>query len=366
MSRTVSASTCRVLGANTKPERVGIERGREQRVVLVGDAADLDEHQPARRPTAGAVSSPSNAPGSAARTSASPTRTASKPAAAIRAGVGPAPHRALRDRDHIGRKARRQRLRDTEILGERREVAAVDADDARAGQRARARPRARRALRRARRARGRRPSACRSASSASSGIAATMSRIASAPIARASYTWTSSMVKSLRRTGSSTVSRATCRSATEPPKYGSSVSTDSAAAPPCSYALAVAAGSRSGASSPFDGERRFISPITARCSSARRSAAPNARVGGASSAWRRSRSRVCGCRSTVTSSRFVARISSRTLTRRECTAGLIRQSRFTASRRARRPRRRRPAPGPRSAARSLSGPSRARRIPPRS
>ena len=48
------------------------------------------------------------------------------------------------------------------------------------------------------------------------------------------------MVKSLRSTGSSTVSRASCRSATEPPKYGASVSTESAAAPPCSYALAVA------------------------------------------------------------------------------------------------------------------------------
>ena len=37
-------STCRAARREHEAERVGVERGREQRVVLVGDPADLDEH----------------------------------------------------------------------------------------------------------------------------------------------------------------------------------------------------------------------------------------------------------------------------------------------------------------------------------
>ena len=235
MSRTPSGVDLPRARSEDEAQRVGAERGREQRVVFVGDAADLDEHQPARRPTTGAGELARAArPDRRARTSASPTSTASNPAAAIRAASVAAAHRALGDRDHIGRELRRERLGDTEILGERREVAAVDADARARRRRARARPRAASCAststpspRSDRRARGDRRAARRP------GSRPTISRIASAPIARASYTCTSSIVKSLRSTGNSVFSRAICRSATEPPKYGASVRTDSAAAPPC-------------------------------------------------------------------------------------------------------------------------------------
>ena len=85
------------------------------------------------------------------------------------------------------------------------------------------------------------------------------------------------MVKSLRSTGSSHASRAAWRSATEPPKYGASVSTLSAVAPPAAYSPASAAASRSGARSPFDGERRLISATRPGWPSARRSAAAKSR-----------------------------------------------------------------------------------------
>ena len=70
-----------------------------------------------------------------------------------------------------------------------------------------------------------------------------------------------------------TASRAAWRSATEPPKYGASVSTLSAVAPPAAYSLARIAASRSGARSPFDGERRLISATRPGWPSSRRSAA---------------------------------------------------------------------------------------------
>ena len=44
MSRTVSACDLAHARREHEAERVGVERGREQRVVLVGDPADLDEH----------------------------------------------------------------------------------------------------------------------------------------------------------------------------------------------------------------------------------------------------------------------------------------------------------------------------------
>ena len=73
-----------------------------------------------------------------------------------------------------------------EVLGERAEVARVHADDRARRSRARVRARRRRGSRPAPRARARRASSCRSASTASSGSAATISRIASAPMARVS------------------------------------------------------------------------------------------------------------------------------------------------------------------------------------
>ncbi len=90
-----------------------------------------------------------------------------------------------------------------------------------------------------------------------------MRSTASAPMSRASHTSTSLTVKSLRSTGSSTAARAAARSSGEPPKWSWSVRTDRQAAPPASYFRATAAGSRSGARSPFDGERRLISAMTA-------------------------------------------------------------------------------------------------------
>ena len=204
MSRTPSGVDLPRARREDEAQRVGAERGREQRVVFVGDAADLDEHQPARRPTAGAVSSPSNAPGSVGayerladedrvepggghpRRRRSPLRTALSATAITSAG-----RRAASD------------SRDTEILGERREVAAVDADDARAGRERALDLALRRALRRAHRARGRRRARAGRRAPRRPVSRPTISRIASAPIARASYTWTSSIVKSLRNTGSS-------------------------------------------------------------------------------------------------------------------------------------------------------------------
>src|SRR5581483_8592358 len=98
--------------------------------------------------------------------------------------------------------------------------------------------------------------------------AATMSSTASAPMMRASQMSLDPTVKSLRSTGRSTAARASVRSPTEPPKNASSVSTDRHAAPPLSYALATTDGTRPGARSPRDGDRRLISAITDRPSPA--------------------------------------------------------------------------------------------------
>src|SRR6478735_9374046 len=97
------------------------------------------------------------------------------------------------------------------------------------------------------------------------------------------------MVKSLRRTGSSHAARAARRSSTAPPNHGPSVSTERQEAPPAAYALAVSAGSRSGARSPFDGDRRLISATTPNVPDAGRSAPAKSRAGGASSARARRR-----------------------------------------------------------------------------
>jgi hypothetical protein len=59
-----------------------------------------------------------------------------------------------------------------------------------------------------------------------------MSSTASAPAPRASTICNGSIVKSLRSTGMDVAARAASRSASEPPKYVASVSTDIADAPP--------------------------------------------------------------------------------------------------------------------------------------
>ena len=117
---------------------------------------------------------------------------------------------------------------------ERHEVALVHADERRAGGQRRPRARARRGSRPARRgrarrrARGGRPARRRSS-------AAAISSTQSAPMSRASTTSKGETVKSLRRTGSEHAARAAWRSATEPPKNSTSVSTDRHDAPPASY-----------------------------------------------------------------------------------------------------------------------------------
>jgi hypothetical protein len=96
-------------------------------------------------------------------------------------------------------------------------------------------------------------------------------------------------VKSLRSTGSPAADRAASRSVGEPPKYSRSVRTDRHVAPPAAYAVATSTGSRSGASGPFDGERRLTSAITATPPvAAVASAAANPRAGGRSAAANRS------------------------------------------------------------------------------
>ena len=62
--------------------------------------------------------------------------------------------------------------------------------------------------------------------------AAAMSSTQSAPMIRASHTSRADTVKSLRSTGSEHAARAACRSATEPPKCSTSVSTLRQLAPP--------------------------------------------------------------------------------------------------------------------------------------
>ena len=61
-----------------------------------------------------------------------------------------------------------------------------------------------------------------------------MTKIASAPAARASSTCAGWMRKSFRSTGTSTAARTRARSSSEPPKYLGSVSTEIAAAPAAS------------------------------------------------------------------------------------------------------------------------------------
>ncbi len=118
--------------------------------------------------------------------------------------------------------------------------------------------------------------------------AATIRRTASAPAARASQTCQGSRTKSLRSTGSAVARRTSSRCAIRPPKNGSSVRTEIAAAPAASYPRATSAGARSSRIVPREGERRLCSAITF-SRPGRAIAAANGRTGGA---WR-----TAGCES---------------------------------------------------------------------
>ena len=86
-------------------------------------------------------------------------------------------------------------------------------------------------------------------------------------------------MKSLRRTGKATASRAACMSASDPWKCGPSVRTDRQVAPPASYARARSPGMISPRISPPEGEARLISAIRPHLPaiSCRFSASPNPR-----------------------------------------------------------------------------------------
>src|SRR6266853_925644 len=115
--------------------------------------------------------------------------------------------------------------------------------------------------------------------------ARTIRRMALAPAARASYSCSSSRMKSLRSTGTGTAL---------------------ATAPPCVYARACATGSKSSRIAPADGERRLTSAITPTSRPSR--ARPNGRGAGAARAWRSSsRARA---RRPATRSRVAVRIAS--------------------------------------------------------
>ena len=143
-----------------------------------------------------------------------------------------------------------------------------------------------------------------------------MSRKPSAPIARALNTCQPSMMNSLQSSGQPTpASRMSLRFSKPPMKYLLSVSTDTHAAPPASYAAAIAAGSKSGWMRPLLGDAFFASAISAGTrppsSTLARRAAAKSRTGGArGSAWM---SRASGSRSFIfcTSPSLYHTISSR-------------------------------------------------------
>ena len=171
-------------------ERVGAERDREERVLLVRDAADLDEHV---RPLSAATGA---APRGSRTSAVGIVGAYERLADQHRVEPGRRHPRARRPR--CAPRSRRRRSRrpacsaDSDSATPRssanvREVAAVDADDRARRPRARARPRAASCASTSTpmpelrsRARGDRRAPRRP------GIAATISRIASAPIARAS------------------------------------------------------------------------------------------------------------------------------------------------------------------------------------
>ena len=137
-----------------------------------------------------------------------------------------------------------------------------------------------------------------------------MRRTASAPIIRASQISRRSTVKSFLKTGSEVASRASCRSTDDPSKCFSSVRTESADAPPCSYSRPNSLGVRFSNNSPRDGERLFISAITATSSSGVSSSDfPNPRAGSNSVVFSTRASR--DLTSSLDLSRWKSRISSK-------------------------------------------------------
>ena len=130
----------------------------------------------------------SAAPGSGARMKASPTRKAWTPASRMRCTSARREDAAFGDQQAVGRHPRQQRQRGVERHLEGAQVAVVDADAAASSGAARARVRRRRAPRPAPPCRAPARCASRSAICASSRQAA-ISRMQSAPIARASNTW---------------------------------------------------------------------------------------------------------------------------------------------------------------------------------
>src|SRR5205085_6813659 len=93
---------------------------------------------------------------------------------------------------------------------------------------------------------------------------AAISKIAYAQFARASRTWNSSMMKSLRRQGSEQFAEAARKLASDPWKNSSSVKTESAAAPADSNSVERLAASKSFLIKPRDGDAFLSSVMTAK------------------------------------------------------------------------------------------------------
>src|SRR2546429_393517 len=161
--------------------------------------------------------------------------------------------------------------------------------------------------------------AAASTRSRSGARARTIKSAALAPAARASYSCSSSRMKSLRSTGTLTQRATRAKSSSVPPKCRSSVSTEIAVAPPCSYARACATGSRSSRIGPAEGERRLTSAITP---IAGPTSAGAKRRGSGDCAARRSSSRARARRSAMRS-RVAVRMASRRL------SGLLAFGRFS-------------------------------------
>src|SRR5580658_506350 len=111
--------------------------------------------------------------------------------------------------------------------------------------------------------RSQRRASSRSVRSSASVSAATISRMASAPLARASMTWKGSTMKSLRRQGIVVAADALRRFSREPWKNFSSVRTESTAAPAFCISVASAEGSKSGRIRPLEGEAFLSSAMMA-------------------------------------------------------------------------------------------------------
>src|SRR6058998_124098 len=150
-----------------------------------------------------------------------------------------------------------------------------------------------------------------SASRAGSRIEAIRST-ASAPAARDSQSWYSSIVKSLRKSGTSTAARTRRRSSRLPWKYFSSVRTEIAWAPWLAYVVARATGSRPLERTPRDGEAFFTSAIRRTDAGDGRSAPSKSRGAAAASHCRSSAARGTAAFRRATSARVLATISSRT------------------------------------------------------